>query len=262
MVEAKVEDGRQVTVFTKNAYEDAIQRGYLRFTDNIVESLARNFISYLAGQLDSDGGTTVIYWACEDGRKCEVLGDFTEAQCSALEIRGPKKVTFGLGTYLTPAVKYFVDRFADSPRGMYVFLTDGRLDDLEDLKRYTTSLAQAIAAGKRNSVKCVLIGVGDKVDEEQMEQLDDLDTGTEVDIWDHKIAKQMRDVSEIIVELVDENRIVAPTATVCDASGQAVARFTDGLPARAEFTMPASSPYFVLEVGGRQIKQSVVVQAG
>lgn len=258
-VEAKVEDGRQVTRFTKNAYEDAIRRGYLSFTDNIVETLARNFISYLAGQLDSDGGTTVIYWACDDGRKYELLGDFTEAQCSSLEIRGPNKVSFGMGTYLTPAVKYFVDRFADSPRGMYVFLTDGSLDDLEDLKRYTTSLAQAIAGGKRNSVKCVLIGVGNKINEEQMEQLDDLDTGTDVDIWDHKIAKQMRDVSEIIVELVDENRIVAPTATVCDASGQVVARFTDGLPARAEFTMPASSPYFVLEVGGRQIKQSVVV---
>jgi hypothetical protein len=258
-VQNREEDGCRVKTFRKEAYQDAIQRGFLSFTENIVEPLARDFIAYLAGQLDAKGGTTVIYWACGDGRAYEVLGDFTESECKTLGIQGPKKVPFGEGTYLRPAVQYFVDRFVDASRAMYVFLTDGRLDDLEDLKQYTTSLAKAIESGKQNPVKCVLIGVGDKVDEDQMEQLDDLDTGTDVDIWDHKIAKEMRDLSEIIVELVDENRIVAPTATVLDAGGQIVQRFADGLPARAEFTMPASSEHFVLEVGGREIKQSVVI---
>jgi len=256
---SRVEDGCRVTAFTKAAYQDAINRGFLQFTENIVQPLAQDFIAYLAGQLDADGGSTVIYWACGDGSKYEVLGDFTAEQCGTLEIRGPNKVAFGEGTRLTPAVQYFVDRFADAPRGMYVFLTDGKLDDLDELKRYTTQLAKTIEAGQRNAVKCVLIGVGDSIAEDQMEELDDLDTGTDVDIWDHKIAKEMRDLSEIIVELVDENKIVAPTATVLDADGQVVARFADGLPARATFTMPASSPYFELDVGGRLIKQSVVV---
>jgi hypothetical protein len=254
-----MEDGCRVKRFRKQAYEDAIERGFVKFTENIVEPLARDFIGYLARELDAAGGTTVIYWACGDGGAYEVIGDFSQDQCTSLPLRGPKSVSFGEATKLVPAVKYFVDRFVDAPQGMYVFLTDGKLDDLQHLKQYTIDLAKAIQAGTRNPVKCVLIGVGEKIDEKQMTELDDLDTGTEVDIWDHKIARQMRDLSEIIVELVDENKVLASSAIVYDASGNVVWRFTDGLPARASFTMPAASPYFELEVSGRRIQQSVVV---
>jgi hypothetical protein len=258
-VRQKVSDGRRVQVFTPEAKRDAVSRGWLKFSDNIVEPLAREFIAYLAGNLDADGGTTVIYWACGDGGDTEVIGDFTAEQCRTLELRGPAKTPFGSGTYLVPAVHYFVQRFADARRGMYLFLTDGRLDDLEQVKLYTTRLAQEIAAGRRNPIKCVLIGVGDRVDESQMEQLDDLDTGTDVDIWDHKIAAEMRGLLEIFAEVVSENQIVAPTAKIFDASGHEVRLFADGLPARVTFRMPASSPWFELEVGGDRVRQSVVV---
>lgn len=254
-----VHDGKRVTAFKKEAYEDAIARGVLTYTENVIEPLARDFISYLAGQLDADGGTTVIYWACgSDGSLYEVVGDFTADQCKGLALKGPQKVSFGNGTRLGPAVRYFVERFKDAERGMYVFLTDGRLDDLDTLKTYTTGLAREIEAGKRNSVKCVLIGIGDEINEAQMEELDDLDTGTSVDIWDHKIAADLRAVNEIIVELVDGNTMVAPTATVYDANGNVVATFADGLPARATFTMPVASGFFELEVADRRIKQSVM----
>lgn len=252
-------DGRKVFTFTRAAYDDAIRLGYVKFTENIVEPLARDFIAYLAGSLDADGGTTVVYWACGDrGADYEVAGDFTEEQCRKLTITGPQAQSFGNGTRLTPAVKYFIDRFHDAAKGLYVFLTDGRLDDLDDLKRYSTTLAKEIAAGTRKPVKCVLVGIGTEVDEGQMEQLDDLDTGTSVDIWDHKIAQDLRGVNEIIVELVDETKIVAPTGVVTDASGNVVARFTDGLPAKGGFSLPAASAFFELEVGGRRIKQPLM----
>lgn len=257
-VEERVDDRQRVKSFKKEAYEDAIQRGFLKFTDNIVEPFARDMISYLASELDASGRSTVIYWACGDGGAYEVLGDSDGDACKTLAIRGPKSVSFGQGTKLAPAIRYFVDRFVDSPKGMYVFITDGRLDDLDDVKRCTTELAKAIDAGKRNPVKCVLIGVGKHIDEDQMVELDDLDTGTDVDIWDHKIASEMRALSEIMVELVDE--IVAPvSATIYDANGQAVAKFADGLPSSVSFTMPTSSDYFELVVGEKRIHQSVVV---
>lgn len=250
-------DGRKVFTFTREAYDDAIKRGYVKFTDNIVEPLARDFIAYLAGQLDSDGGTTVVYWACGPaGADYEVAGDFTEDQCKQLTVSGPQKASFGNGTRLTPAVKYFVDRFHDAPKGLYVFLTDGRLDDLAELKAYSTALAKKIAANTQNPVKCVLVGVGSEVDESQMSELDDLDTGTDVDIWDHKIAADLRGVHEVLVELVDENKIVAPTAVVTDASGAVVHQFTDGLPAKAAFSLPAASAFFELEVGSHRIRQA------
>jgi hypothetical protein len=250
-------DGRTVQSFQEEAFEDAIARGYLRRTPNIMEPKSREFISYLADNLDADGGTTVIYWACGDGSDYEVLGDFTGEQCRNLKVDGPHHTSFGTGTCLEPAARYFVNRFHDAQRGMYVFLTDGRLDDLEAVKRYTIRLCKEIASGKRYPVKFVLIGVGDKIDAGQMEELDDLESGTEVDIWDHKIATEMRNLVEIFAEVVDENQIVAPTAYLYDASGKVVKSFADGLPARVTFTMPASSSYFELEVGGERIRQAV-----
>lgn len=258
-IKYKSEDGRRLKTFQKEAYDDAVKRGILRLTTNVIESTARDFIAYLAGSLDADGGTTVIYWACGDGTAFEVMGDFTEDQCRTLDISGPKSVSFGKGTMLTPAVKYFVDRFADARRGMYIFITDGKLDDLEQVKRYTVQLAREIADSKRNPLKCILIGLGDDIDENQMEQLDNLDTGTDVDIWDHKIAKEMRALIEIFSELVTENQIVAPTGTIYDSDGNVVKMLADGVPAKVAFSLPVTSEWFELEVQGRKIRQTVIM---
>jgi len=255
----RIEDGKKTRTYQKAAYDDAIENGYLKLTPNAIEPLAREFIAYLAGNLDADGGTTVIYWACGDGSKFEVAGDVTVAQCPTFSVVGPQTTGFGQGTQLTPAVTYFVDRFHDARRGMYLFLTDGKIDDLDAVKAYTKTLARKIAAGKRHPIKCVLIGVGDKIDEGQMEELDDLDTGTEIDIWDHKIAKEMRGLVEIFAEVVNENTIVAPTGTIFDSRGKVVKRFPDGVPARISVTLPLKSDWFELEVGGQRIRQPVAM---
>src|SRR5262245_49303635 len=83
-VSERVNDGQRMQLFEPEAYRDAVARGHLRLTENIVEPLAREFIGYLAGNLDADGGTTVVYWACDDGGGCEVVGDFTADQCRTL----------------------------------------------------------------------------------------------------------------------------------------------------------------------------------
>jgi hypothetical protein len=248
--------GQNVPVFEYEARKDMVDKGYFSWTKNDVEPLAREMTKYLASSLDEDGGTTVIYWACaESGREVEVLGDLTSEDCPHAKFTGPRH--FGAGTHLAPAVRYFVDRFEDAKRGMYIFITDGQLHDLEEVKKLTTQLAKKIQAGKRNPVKCVLIGVGDSVDENQMEELDDLETGTEVDIWDHKIAKEMRALIEIFAEVVSENTIVAPTATIYDDTGKEVIRFSDGLPAKVKFKMSPSCNAFELEVAGRRIRQTL-----
>ena len=253
-----VEDGRKVKRFSRQAYEEAMQQGHLRMSDNIVESKARDFISYLAANLDADGGTTVIYWACgPDGSDTEVIGDYSADQCLQLSIKGPTSVPFGNGTRLLPAVRYFTDRFQDAERGMYVFLTDGRLDDLEDVKTYSRELARAVEAQQRKPVKFVLVGMGDKIDEAQMEELDDLETGTDVDLWDHKIAAEMRSIVEIFAEVVRDNQIVASTGVIYDSQGQIVKRFSDGLPAKVSITLPAGTAWFELEVEGLRIRQTV-----
>jgi hypothetical protein len=224
---------------------------------NEVSPVAQRLCHYLASKIDADGGTTCIYWAVgPGGSSIEVIGDLTAEQATS-HVFGPPR-DFGTGTQLLPAVRYFVDRFADAPWGFYVFVTDGELHDLEAVKRYSTQLARDVAARRRRPVKFVLIGVGANVNEGQMEELDDLDTGTDVDLWDHKIAGEMRVLQEIFAEVVDKNARIADRGRILDPQGQVVKDYSDtGLSAYLEFEMPAGADYFTLEVNDNRIHQGL-----
>ena len=254
-------DGQWRSILTDQGIAELRRVGY-GSSPNDVEPVARDFTAYLAERLDADGGTTVIYWACGTGRQYEVIGDFTAQQCRAASFAGPSKgVGFGKATHLLPAMRYFVERFADAKHGMYVFMTDGKLDDLDEVKSYTAGLCREIAAGTRNRLKFVLIGVGDQVDEDQMTELDDLDSGTDVDLWDHKIANEMRQLAEIFAEVVDENQIVAPVGKVVDSAGNTLKAMSDGVPARIRFAIGTAEPWFELVVGDHRIKQELPPRA-
>lgn len=222
---------------------------------NEVLPVAQKLCAYLARRIDADGGTTCVYWATgQDGFQIEVVGDLRAEQAETFDFRGPRD--FGTGTQLLPAVTYFVDRFKDAPWGFYVFITDGELFDLDAVKDYSTQLAREVAAGRRNPVKFVLIGLGADANERQMEDLDDLDTGTDIDLWDHKMAAHMRQLQEIFAEVVDRNARVADNGKILDPRGRVVKNYSDsGLPAYLTFDMPAGAGYFTLEVNGQRIHQ-------
>jgi hypothetical protein len=223
--------------------------------ENQVTPVAQRVCAYLARRLDADGGTTCVYWATgAGGAKVEVVGDLTAEQAERHEFAGPRD--FGTGTQLLPAVKYFADRFADAPWGFYVFITDGELHDLEEVKEYSTRLAREVAGGRRRPLKFVLIGLGTAVNEGQMEELDDLDTGTNVDLWDHKIAAQMRDLTDIFAEVVDRNARVADRGRLLDPDGRVLREYSDtGVPGVLEFEVPAGTKYFTLDVDGHRVHQ-------
>lgn len=250
--------GQKYPIFSDAGKKDLVHRGHFVWSKNEIEGLVRRVTAFLAANLDADGGTTVIYWACgSKGDELEEIGDLTAEDCANAKIDGPVKLPFGGATHLTPAVRYFADRFKDATNGIYIFITDGELNDLDSVKRYTIQLCKDIAAKRRNPLKCVLIGIGENINEEQMEELDDLDTGTPIDIWDHKIAKDMRALVEIFAEVVSENQIVAPSARLFAEDGQVIKNFSDGLPARVTFALPGNSSYFELEVAGERIRQAV-----
>jgi hypothetical protein len=226
-------------------------------TTNEITPVAQRLCAYLAGKIDADGGTTCIYWATgPGGSEIEEVGDLTAEQAER-HVFGPPR-EFGTGTQLLPAVRYFVDRFKDAPWGFYVFITDGELHDLEAVKQYSTQLAREVAAKRRRPLKFVLIGVGESINEEQMEELDDLETGTDVDLWDHKIASEMRVLQEIFAEVVDKNARIADRARILDPQGRVVKDYSDtGLSAYLEVEMPAGADYFTLEVNGNRIHQGL-----
>jgi hypothetical protein len=224
---------------------------------NQVTPVAQRICSYLASKLDADGGTTLIYWATGPrGDQIEVVGDLRADEALRHEFGPPRH--FGDNSELVPAVRYFAERFQDAPWGFYVFITDGSINDMGALKSYSTQLARDIAEGKRNPLKLVLIGVGKSVDKEQLEALDDLYTGTHIDLWDHKIAREMRVLQEIFAEVVDKNARVADHGKVRDADGRVVKDYAGvGLPAFLDFELPVNSRSFILEVNDRQICQEI-----
>lgn len=255
---ALIQDGKPVLEYTNEGWQELIQLGYIVQTGNIIEPIARDIIPHLADKIDADGGTTLIYWACgQAGDEIEEAGDLTSDEARIANYNGPKD--WGFNTHLLPAVKYFVERFDDADWGFYVFITDGRIDDLQAVKDYTADLARRIGAGKAKPVKCVLIGVGSDVDQSQMEQLDDLpeELDLPVDIWDHKIAEDMRNLRDIFAEVVDEAATVAPNGKVLDDKGNIAINYSDGVPSLLRFSLPLQSRSFTLEVGGNQISQKL-----
>ncbi len=85
-----------------------------------------------------------------------------------------------------------------------------------------------------------------------MVELDDLDSGVDVDLWDHKLAAEMRVLQEIFAEVVEKNARVSDHGRILDPNGRVVKDYSDtGLPAFLEFEMTAGSSYFTLDVNGR-----------
>jgi hypothetical protein len=274
---------------------------------NLVEPMAQTLAEYLAN-FDSDGETTVIYWACgKFGDDLQILGDM-DAQVA----RGhpfPKPTDMGTGTKLLPAIRHFTEeRFKDAPWGIYVLLTDGLIEDVEEVKQYTRQLAEEMAANQRGFTKLVLIGLGtdgefyyknnetgEKLGVDQaeprmfeleedpnwekspawsvLEDLDDLDEdpdygniqdskGEVIDIWDYKLAANIKTLEEIFAEVVSAHSIIAPTAQIVGSDGIGVKptdrlSYADGLPSLLQFTMAAGNTSFTLTVNENEITQPI-----
>jgi len=224
--------------------------------ENQVELVARAMAEYLAN-FSGDGQVSLSYWAVGTaGSQVLDLGRVNAASSATKTFQPPPNM--GTGTMLLPAIKHYAEgAFRSSKWAMVVFITDGVVDDLEAVKKYTFDLAHEMAAGKRGFLKLVLIGIGADCDESQMEQLDDLldDSGikdlagNDIDIWDHSMAANMKSLAAIFKEVVSRNTIVAPSASITDDRGSPVRSdqpFTDGLPAIFEFEMPTGSASFTL----------------
>ena len=247
----------------------AVSALFASASNNIVQPVARVMAEYLAN-FDSDGNTTVIYWACGiGGGDIQELGDINASQARSHNFVQPRFP--GTGTKLLPALKYFTEtKFPDAPWGIFVFITDGAIEDLESVKQYSLQIGKEISQGKRQFTKFVLIGLGPHVDEAQMEELDDMDmegllepNGDEIDLWDHKLASTMSRLEEIFAEVVSSKMMLASSATITDSFGKPVkpigrSSYADGLPALLEFTMPGASNSFKITLpDAKEIVQSL-----
>lgn len=234
---------------------------------NYVEMIARKLGEILSG-ITKSGKVNMLYWALNPGgTDTEGIGEFDTAQCASADISGPKQHKMGTGTQMLPAIKYIVeDVFEKSEWTMGVIITDGIIEDEEACIKYCMVLGKKLVAeNKTDKLKLVLIGVGEEVDEGQLERFDDLFEGSDleddVDIWSSGMAASMKNESDIIGvlfgELMSEDIDVAPSGSVLDSNGNEIKSFPDGLPGKFNFVLPAGNTSFTVHTPKGEVTQSI-----
>lgn len=227
-------------------------------TPNRVEPQARWMLEYLASK-DRNGQLRVAYWACgSDGRKVQLLGELTAADAKKTRFLGPKHL--GQYTVLTPALNDYVAYFKAQAKlgarqGCCVVVTDGKLHDAEEVKAWSRRLAADIVAGTIPRVNLILVGVGDGVDEEQLEEICHQEYEGVGHLWCHRVAEEIQNIAELVAVLVDETMTVAAGGTIYDDRGRVVKAYEGRLPAVLEFEVAEGTRSFTLEVAGKRYTQ-------
>ena len=81
--------------------------------------------------------------------------------------------------------------------------------------------------------------------------------GNDIDLWDHKLAAEMRKIEEIFAEVVSEDATVAASGRVTNQAGVLCKNYPDGLPALLRFKMPPGSTGFTIDFPGGSITQDL-----
>lgn len=252
-------DGRKIRIFTRSAADDAIKRGLVTVSPNIMDFLGPEFMSYLSEQLDIDDETTLMYWGGNNGNELEILSNIKKDQQAELLIEGPQSMLFGKKSLLLPAVKHLTNQFAPASMSMLVFISDGQIDDLPEVKQYTADLARDIMNNRHNLVKCIFIGIGDDIKETTLLELEATASATCIPIWDYMVVTDLREVIEMFTEVIRSSQIVARSAKIYDDQGNIIKEYPCGLPTTAVFSMPITSRWFELEIASQRIRQPIAV---
>jgi hypothetical protein len=230
---------------------------------NQVEPQMQWMLEYLASK-DRDGVLRVAYWATGSGADLEVVGDLDGSKAKQYKFPGPR--SYGKATILLPVLRDYVAHIKrevaerTARRGLAVIITDSQLTDPEDVVAYTKQVAKEIAAGRMPRINFVLVGVGEQVDEEQMERIGHEDYPGAGHLWCHRHADRMEEMAELVAVLVDETMTVAAGGTIYDASGNAIKVYEGRLPAVLQFDVPPGCKEFTLEVGGQRFTQPLSEQ--
>lgn len=224
---------------------------------NQVEPQMRWMLEYLATK-DRNGVLRVAYWATGDGSQLEVVGDLSGAEAQSYKFPGPQY--YGKGTSMLPVLRDYIayirqEAGKGARRGLAVIITDSQIHDPDDVRAYSTQVAKEIAAGRLPRLNFVLVGVGDQVDEEQMEEICHEEYPGVGHLWCHRVADRMEEMAELVAVLVDETMTVAEGGKIYDDRGNVIKVYESRLPAMLEFQVPPECTSFTLEIAGQRFTQ-------
>ena len=236
---------------------------------NIMEPVVRSLTRFLC-KSSGDGSVNVIYWAVNPGGKeIEKIGNINTELVETMGVEGPIAKTWGGGTQLLPVINYYMKEYdlhlketekKPEPWFFLLVITDGELQDLEDVKKRCLEIGQKMVAHEIGNCKFVIVGVGPEVNQEQLKSLDDMFEGTplegKVDLWSSKLASEMTELPEIMDE-IDFGVTIPGKIRIMDDKGKEALVYADGFPQRLEFFVPAGTAYVTIEIAGQKIKQSL-----
>jgi hypothetical protein len=231
---------------------------------NYMQAVARKLGATLTSVTKS-GKVHAIYWAVSpDGSKVEAIGEFDEAEWARAPITGPRKEKWGKGTKLLPAIQVCAEKVAaGADWTIGVIVTDGIIEDERDCINYCLRLGREMASGRRKPLKLILIGIGEEVDQEQLERFDDMfeNSGIDYDLWSHGLVASMQDEADIMGvlygELMTEETVIAPRGSVTDRAGAVLTHWTDGMPGKFRFVLPRGQTTFVIRTPNSEITQDI-----
>lgn len=226
---------------------------------NLVEPQMRWMLEYLANK-DRDGILRVAYWATGDGSQLEILGDLSGKEAQNYKFPGPQY--YGKGTVLLPVLRDYIAHIRKevdkgAKRGLAVIITDSQIHDAADVQAYAAQVAKEVSSGRLPRINFVLVGVGEQVDEEQMEEICHGEYPGVGHLWCHRIADRMEEMAELVAVLVDSTMTVAAGGTITDDKGKILKVYEARLPAVLEFDVPEGCTAFTLEVGGQKFTQPI-----
>ncbi|MCE9580595.1 MAG: VWA domain-containing protein [Deltaproteobacteria bacterium] len=225
---------------------------------NQVEPQMHWMMEYLATK-DRDGILRVAYWATGNGAELELVGDLDGAKAKEFKFPGPKQ--YGKATVMLPVLRDYVAHIRrevaerGAKRGLAVIITDSQISDPADVIAYTQQVAKEIGAGRMPRINFVLLGVGQKVDEAQMDKICHESYPGVGHLWCHRVADRMEEMAELVAVLVDETMTVAAGGTITDDTGKVLKTYEGRLPAVLEFDVPEACKAFTLEVAGQKFTQ-------
>jgi hypothetical protein len=227
--------------------------------ENQVDAAVRWMLEYLATK-DRNGQLRFAYWATgQRGDQVEVIGELGGADVAKYTFPGPK--VGGGYTLLAPAIRDYLKYLKaqekkGAKRGCAVIITDGQLHDADEVKALSQEITDDMKSGKILPVSFVLVGVGEGINEEQLEEISHHEIeGGGGHLYCHRVAKEIRNVAELVATLVDENMTVASGGVVYDDRGNVVKKYEGRLPAVLEFEIREDAESFTLEIEGQRFKQ-------
>jgi hypothetical protein len=227
---------------------------------NNVEPQVQWMLEYLATK-DRNGLLRVAYWACGgSGKDIELIGELKGQDVQSYRFPGP---TFqGKATNLAPALMDYVMYLRKQmqlgcKRGCAVYVTDGEIHDAEAVKLYCREVAREIVKGSLPKINFILVGVGEGVNEEQMEEICHEEYPGIGHLWCHRIAEEIHEIAELVAVLVDESMTVASGGRIIDDRGKILKVYESRLPAVLEFQIPESAKSFTLEINGQKFTQPI-----